>query len=146
MTDLQTVLDAFVEQTHGDGFISDEMLVFPIYDGYVVRAAVQYRHGTTRWFADVESVLNTAWGPAPDAPVQVVVDWLREVCHALPDVEPRSFVVGLPVVITVNSDGSIAVDVDLSEADDIETEDEGIDLDLYARHIRSAILHEKVSQ
>lgn len=37
--------------------------------------------------------------------------------------EPRSYCIGLPVVITVHADGEVTYDVDLSEADDI---DEGV--------------------
>lgn len=33
--------------------------------------------------------------------------------------EPRSYVVGLPVVITVHPDGRVTAEVDLSEASDI---------------------------
>lgn len=39
-------------------------------------------------------------------------------CHG-PGEEPRTYVVGLPVVITVHPDGTVTAEVDLSEADDI---------------------------
>lgn len=76
---------------------------------------------------------------------QQVVDWLRECCNALPDVETRSFGVGLPATVTVNGDGSITVEVDLSEVDEIEDiELDDAQHDLYAAHIRNALLHERV--
>lgn len=63
----------------------------------------------------------------------------------------RSYVVGLPVVITVYADGSVKAEVDLSEASDIDsdhacleqdTSDEVIDAD--SRTIENAVVQAEV--
>lgn len=59
-------------------------------------------------------------GPLLSAPDASVVEWLRRICDAERDENVRSYVIGLPVIITVHPDGRVVAGVDLSEADDLD--------------------------
>lgn len=124
---LKEVLAAFLDETNGDASIEGNMIVLPTVDGWSVVAGLNKGRG--HWIArrikDAE-VVELEDGPAADdAEVPEVVDYLRRVCNAEPDDNVRSYVIGLPVIITVNPDGSVEAGIDLSEADDLDDDSGG---------------------
>jgi len=95
---------------------------FPRSDGQWVVAPEGF---TVEVYRNEEERLN---GEAPLASGSITSTSLLALADFLSDAarkarEPRSYCIGLPVTITVYGDGTVAHEVDLSEADDI---DEGV--------------------
>jgi hypothetical protein len=124
MDTLNAVLNAYVTETSGDAWLeggggAGPWIYAPTMNGWTVVIDVTLeRWEASRQHDDYDPVALPD-GPAIDAPVTDVVAWMRRCCDAEPDRDSRQYVIGLPVVITVASDGTVTAEVDLSEADDI---------------------------
>lgn len=116
---LDRVLDALEASTGPtDSQRNGEWLELPRRQGETVLVGIR----AERWEATLEvdgEQTPLEDGPATSAPDDDVVAWIRRCCDAEPDSEPRTYCVGLPVVITVHTDGRVEATVDLSEASDL---------------------------